>query len=166
MLALEVAAAVLSRGESSRLHQRIVRKDKVGVFAGIYMQALEHPGLMLVFGAHLLPEQAAKVEAAILDEMAKLHKTPVGARELSKAKNQLAAEFVYKLQKVTGLAWQIGLSWILTSDPTGWLDDYDRLMAVSAEDLQRVARTYLRPERLTLVAVPPGGEAGGAGGAK
>ncbi len=170
IIPLEVAAAVLSRGESSRLHQRIVRKDKVGVFAGTYMEAMEHPGLMLVFGAHLLPEQAEKVEADILDEMAKLHKTPVGARELAKAKNQLAAEFVYKLQKVTGLAWQIGLSWILTGDPAGWLDDYDKLMAVTAADVQRVARTYLVPEHLTLVAVPPGGkagaEAGGKGGAR
>lgn len=162
--ALEVTAAVLSRGDSSRLHQRIVRKEKVGVFAGVFLEAMEHPGLMLVFGAHLLPEQAAKVEAAILDEMAKLQKSKVGPRELTRVKNQLAAEFVYKLQNVTGLAWQIGQSWILTGDPAAWLDDYDRLMAVSAGDVQRVARTYLKPGRLTLVAVPPGGKAGGAGG--
>ena len=162
--ALEVTAAVLSRGDSSRLHQRIVRKEKVGVFAGVFLEAMEHPGLMLVFGAHLLPEQAAKVEAAILDEMTKLQKSKVGPRELTRVKNQLAAEFVYKLQNVTGLAWQIGQSWILTGDPAAWLDDYDRLMAVSAEDVQRVASTYLKPGRLTLVAVPPGGKAGGAGG--
>ena len=166
MYPLQVLANILSEGDSSRLHQRIVRKDKVGVFAGVYLQQFEEPGLMLVFGAHLAPDQAAKVEAALLDEVAGLQKTVVGAKELQKAKNQLAARFVYGLQKVTGLAWQIGASAIMTGDAKAWLDDYEKILAVSAEDVQRVARAYLKRERLTLVAVPPGGKAGEGGGAK
>jgi predicted Zn-dependent peptidase len=166
MFALQVLASILSDGDSSRLHQRIVRKDKSGVFAGVFQMPSEDPGLMMVFGAHLAPEQAAQVEAGLLDEVAKLQKSPVAARELQKAKNQLAAKFVFGLQEVTGLAYQIGFSWITTGDPASWLDDYEKILAVSAADVQRVAKAYLTPERLTLVAVPPGGQAGSKGGAQ
>ncbi len=166
MYPLQVLANILSEGDSSRLHQRIVRKDKVGVFAGIHLQQFEEPGLMLAFGAHLKADQAAKVEADLLDEVAELQKTIVGPRELQKAKNQLAARFVNGLQKVTGLAWQIGASKILTGDAEAWLDDYEKFLAVTAEDVQRVAQTYLKPQRLTLVSVPPAGKAGAGGGAK
>jgi len=152
---LQVLESVLSQGDSSRLHRRIVRDDKVGVFAGTYLQQLEDPGLMLIFGAYLKPEQGKKLREDLLDEAAKLQNSPLKAHELEKAKNQLAAQFVYALQHVSGLAYQIGVSRIMTGDARAWLDDYDKIMAVSADDVMRVAKTYLTPERLTLVTVPP-----------
>ncbi|HUU01895.1 MAG TPA: pitrilysin family protein [Myxococcota bacterium] len=165
LIPLQVLESVLSQGDSSRLHRRIVRDDKVGVFAGTYLQQFEDPGLMLVFGAYLKPEQGAKLRADLLDEVAKLQKTPLDARQLEKAKNQLAAHFVYGLQHVEGLAYQIGVSSIMTGDARAWLDDYGKILAVSADDVMRVAKTYLTPERLTLVTVPPLGP-GAKGGAR
>ncbi len=165
IIPLQVIESVLSQGDSSRLHRRIVRDDKVGVFAGTFLQQFEDPGLMLVFGVYLKPEQGAKVRADLLDEVAKLQKTPLDARELEKAKNQIAAHFVYALQHVSGLAYQIGVSRIMTGDARAWLDDYGKIMAVSADDVMRVAKTYLTPERLTVVTVPPLGS-GAKGGAQ
>jgi zinc protease len=164
MPALNVLGNILSGGESSRLYQRVVRKDKLGVYAGLYLHELEDPGLMLVFGAYLNAEQGPKVAAAIQDEATRLRDAPVGARELDKAKNQLLAGFVFGLQDVSGLAVQVGHSAILRGDPRAWLDDYPRIQAVTVQDVQRVAKKYLVPERLTLVTVPPGGGAGGGAG--
>ena len=161
---LMVLSSVLSAGESARLHQRIVRKDKVGAFTGAYLEALEDPGLMLIFGAHLAPDQAQKLEAALIDEVVKLQKAPISQLELSKAKNQLAAQFIFQIQTLKGLTWYIGLSKFLNDDAKAWLDEYDRILAVTAADIQRVAKTYLTRKRLTVVAVPPGGAAGAKGG--
>ncbi len=160
IVALRVAMSILSDGESSRLNQRIVRKDKIGVGAGGQLLALEHPGLFLVFAAHLAPEEAGKCEKAIGEEVGKLGKAGPTAKELEKAKNQLSARFVFGLETVTGLAQQIGTSWINTGDPRAWLAEYDAIQAVTAADVTRVVKTYLQPGNMTVMLVPP--FAGGA----
>ena len=60
----------------------------------------------------------AKLKAALDDEIAKLATTKVEPRELQKAKNQLAAQAVYQRERVSGLASNIGVDWVVTHDPT------------------------------------------------
>lgn len=161
---LQVAAAILSNGESSRLYQRIVRKDQIGVYAAGQVLALEHPGLFFLIGAYLQPEQGEKVEQALLEEVGRLATEKIGERELEKAKNQLAANFVFGLESVDGLASQIGMAQITQGDPRAWLDAYAAYQAVSADDVVRVAKAYLVPENLTMVVVPPTGQGAQGGG--
>jgi len=162
--ALQVLQTILSGGESSRLHGRLVRDDKVAVAATGSNFVLEHPGVFGVFAAFLAPDQADKVEAAMLDEVAKLRSKAPSAREVRKAKNQLLAGYVFGLESVNGLAQQVGLSWINTGNPGHWRGDIAGYEAVTPADVQRVASTYLTEDKLTLVTIPPGGSA--AGGAQ
>jgi zinc protease len=156
---LRVLAGILAHGESSRLYERVVRKDQLGVFAGGSLFAFEDPGLFVIFGGYLAPDREPKLEAAMLDEIARLQKEPVTADELTKARNQLAAGFVFGLESVEGIAAQIGQSRLLRGDARAWIDDYAKYQAVTADDVQRVAKTYLDPTNLTLVIVPPAGGA-------
>ncbi|MBI4512106.1 MAG: insulinase family protein [Deltaproteobacteria bacterium] len=152
---LRVITSILSDGESSRLHQRLVRKDRIGVQAGAFIEPQEDPTVLIVYGAHLAQEQRDKVEAALMDEVGRLARERVSERELAKAKNQLAADLVVGLQNVEGIATQVGLSKVIKGNPLEWLDAYDKYLAVTSEDIQRVARSYLLPSRLTVVLVPP-----------
>jgi zinc protease len=153
--ALSVLGNILSGGESARLYQRIVRKDKVGVYAAGQSFPFEEMGLYFVIGVFLSPEQQQPVEAALFDEVAQLQKDPVGPEELAKAKNQLTAGFVFGLQGVEGLAAQIGQSKLMRGDARAWVGDYEAYQAVTAEDVMRVAKEYLVPENLTVVVIPP-----------
>jgi zinc protease len=155
--ALQVLLGILSGGESSRLFRRVVRGDRSGVFAGGQLMVLEDPGMLIVFGVHLAPEQGARVEQALLEEVDRLAREPVRDEELVKAKNQITARFVFGLEGVEGLAAQLGSSKVLVGDARAWVDDYDRILAVTAADVMRVARAYLRRENLTLVVIPPAG---------
>jgi zinc protease len=157
--AIEVLSLILSGGESSRLHKRLVRTDKSAVFAGGQPFLREHPGMYLVF-AVFKPGQGDKAEKALDDEVAKLAKFPPTARELKKAKNQIAAGFVFGLEGVRGLAQQIGMSWIQSGDPTRFVKDLEKYRAVTAKDVQRVAKRYLKPAHQTVVVVPA--KSGGA----
>jgi zinc protease len=152
---LQVLGNILSGGASSRLYQRIVRKDQIGVDAGGQMSAFEDPGLFVVFAEYLKPEQGEKVTAALLDEIERVQREPVSAEELLKAKNQITAGYIFGLEGVDGLASQIGASRILLGDATAWVDDYAKYQAVTADDILRVAKTYLAKENLTLVTTPP-----------
>ncbi len=157
MFALEVLAKVLSDGESSRLHKRLVRKDKVAVAAAGQLFALEHPGLFVTFGVYMTPDQGAKVEAALADEIAKVRNWGIKKRELKKAKNQLLSDYVFGLEGVGGLAQQIGFSWINTGDPAWFVGSMDKYEAVALADVRRVAKEYLNDSNLTVVVIPPKG---------
>jgi len=155
MVAIKLAASILTDGESSRIKQRIVHKDKIGVGAGGQVLALEHPGMFFVFAAHLRPEEAGRCEKAMAEEVARLGSAGPTPKELEKARNQMTSRFVFGLESVGGLAQQIGMSWINTGDPRAWLEEYDAIQAVTAADVMRVVKTYLTPSNLTSMIVPP-----------
>jgi zinc protease len=155
--ALQVLSLILGTGDSSRMMKRLVHKDKIAVQAGGQILVREHPGLFAIIGAFLDPKQTEKVEAALLDEIAKMQKKGPTKRELTKAKNTVVSSFVSGLENVRGLANQIGTSWILTGDASQFLRDVPQYNAVTAADVKRVANTYLVKTNLTVVVIPPAG---------
>ena len=159
--ALEVAATLLSEGESSRLYRTLVREKELalGVDADNPFSSRD-PGLFSL-SAEVAPGKTADVvEEALVAEIGRLQNEPVAARELEKAKNQLEAAFVFGQDSIFGQAMLLARYEIASS----WRD-VDRYIpavrAVSAEDVKRVARRYLVPENCTtgrLVPLPPKGE--------
>ena len=75
----------------------------------------------------------------------------IAAEELDKAKNQLAAGFVFGLQTVDGVAGALGRARYVEGDWRRFVQGADRYLAVTADDVQRVARKYLIDTNLTLV---------------
>jgi zinc protease len=159
--ALQLLSLVMGAGDSARLRQRIKTDKKTlavgGVEAATPILEREHPGLFLALGVYRDPKGGDVIEAAMFDEIAKLQAKPPTGDELRKAKNQILAGFVFGLDSPLGLAEQIGQSWILTGDPTQWVKDLDAFEKLTSADLARVAKTYLTPERATVVVVPPRG---------
>ena len=88
----------------------------------------------------------AEAEPALAAEIARLRDTPVGADELAEAKNEILAGALAERETFDGRAFAIGESLVRTGDPS----TLDRRLAligkVTAADVQRVARTYLKPE--------------------
>jgi zinc protease len=164
--ALEVLAAALSTGESSRLHQRLVRREHLAIAAGGVTETLEQPGLFIVYAAYLPDRDAARVQAVLSEEIERVRDKPIGADELDKAKNQLAAAFVFGLQTVDGIAQALGRAQYVEGDWKRFVAGATRYLAVTAADVQRVARKYLVDSNLTRVTLaqpgppppPPGGK--------
>jgi zinc protease len=158
--ALEVLAAVLSGGESSRLHQRLVRKDKLAIAAGGLVESMEDSGLFLAYAAFLPVRDPAKVRQAIYDEIARTRAQPIPAEELEKAKNELAAQNIFGLQTVDGVATDLGQYQYVHGDWREFAKGAARYMAVTAPDLMRVARKYLVETNLTELTLQPGAPPG------
>ena len=160
--ALEVLAAVLSGGESSRLHQRLVRREHLAIAAGGVAETLQQPGLFIVYAAYLPDRDAARVQAVLAEELAAVREKPITAAEIDKAKNQLAAGFVFGLQTVDGIAQALGRAQYVEGDWKRFVEGATRYLAVTAADLQRVAQKYLVDTNLTRVTLaqpaPPEGK--------
>ncbi len=152
---LEVLAAILSNGESSRLHQRLVRKEHLAIAAGGVTESMEHPGLFLVYAAHLPDRDQNRVRKVLLEEVTRVRNEPVTAAELDKAKNQLAAGYIFGLQTVDGIATQLGQYQYVHGDWREFLKGANRYLAVTARDVQRVAAKYLVDNNLTFVGLRP-----------
>jgi zinc protease len=158
---LAVLSTILSDGESSRMHQRLVRREKLALGAGGVLQELEARGLFLIYAAHLPDRDQAKVRDTLLDEIARVRNGGVTAAELEKAKNQLAASYIFELETVDGVAEELGSAQYLEGDWRRFLDQASRTLAVTAADVTRVANQYLVDSNLTLVLLrPPPAEAG------
>jgi zinc protease len=171
MPALEVLQAILSGGESSRLHQRLVRRDHLAIAAGGLVESLEAPGLFIVYAAYLPDRDAARVQQALSEEVARVRDEPVRGDELDKAKNQAAAGYIFGLQTVDGIAHELGEYQEIYGDWHEFLTGATRYLAVTAADVQRVARKYLVDTNLTLVTLqpaprPPASAPAAVGGAK
>jgi zinc protease len=155
---LEVIAAVLSGGKSSRLYQSLVREKHLALSADADHSLLSRDPSLFYLSADLLPgKEVAEVEKALDQEVERLQKEPVGERELEKAKNQMEAAFVYGQDSLFYQAMllaqhEISFDWRA-------IDDYSpSIRKVSAEDIRRVARKYLVPDNRTigiLIPLPP-----------
>ncbi len=145
---LEVFQNVVSGGRTSRLYKALVHTGLASQAGGWDYENPEPT--VFAFEVALRPgvehQQAENALDSVLD---RLREEPVSEHELQKAKNQTKAHFVYAADGVTKLAQQIGYYHII--------HDYDYLHAfpetvdmVTAEDIQRMARTYFTPENRTV----------------
>jgi zinc protease len=153
--ALEVLAAILSGGESSRLNQRLVRTDRLAVAAGGLVESMEDPGLFIVYAAYLPDRSPAKVQQDLASELSRARDHAVTTHELDQAKNQLAAGFIFGLQTVDGVAQALGESQYVEGDWREFAKGATRYLAVTAADVTRVARKYLEGTNLTRVTLEP-----------
>ena len=153
--ALQVLATILSAGESSRMYRRLVRQDQLAVAAGGFAEVMEQSGLFLVYAAHLPDRDQAKIRQTLLGEVARVRTKPVTLAELTKAKNQLSAGYIFGLESVEGVARELGLSQLVEGDWHRFLDASARYDKVTAADVMRVAAKYLVDSNLTFVTLKP-----------
>ncbi len=155
--ALDVASQILSGGRSSRLYQSLVYTAQQALSAyGAYFE-MERAGLFYAFAAVRPDAEIDRVEQLFFAEIARLRDSPVSEAELEKAKRQIEVALVNGLVTNEQLAARIAFDTIGFGRIRPLEERLAQLQAVSAADVQRVARAYLTPERRNVVRVvaPP-----------
>ena len=141
--ALQVAAAVLAAGESSRLNQSLVYRQRIATQAGFSADLRAGPGLLIAYAIAAGGKSPADVAATLLAEVARLATTPPSAAELAKVKTQLVTQAFTSRQTPLGLASAIAEAAVLEGDAARVNTDLDDLQRVTAADVQRVMRRYV-----------------------
>lgn len=158
MPALDVLAALLGNGRSSRLYQEVREKKGVAHSADAWTYSPGNPGL---FGmsATVDPDKFIAAREALLAEVDKMKAEAIPAGELGKAVKQFISGTLSSRKTMQGQAADLGGNWLAAND----LNFSERYLAaikrVTPADLQRVARQYLLPENRTLYALLPAGTA-------
>jgi zinc protease len=153
--ALELLSTLLSSGRTSRLYQKLVYEKRMVLGAGgDYSYLSLDPSLFWFYAAPLPGQTPEAVEQTLLAEIERLKQEVVPEEELARARNQIEASFVWEQDSVFSRASVLGRFEMLGS----WrlLDDYlPKLRAVTAADLQRVARTYFALDRKNVSILLP-----------
>ena len=132
---------------TSRLYQALVEKEFAIDISGGLMTTVD-PGLYRLTATAWPGRPLSDVETALLLEIERLQDSPVTQAELQKAQQQARALFAYASESITHQAFWLGYSEIFADYE--WFTRYlDNIAAVTTEDVQRVAQTYLRPQNRT-----------------
>jgi zinc protease len=154
--ALEVMAGILDGGDSARLASELVRGTAVAASAGAGYDGHDRmETLFLLSGTPSNGHTVEDLEASLLEQVQRLRDTPVDEDELERVKAQIRAEKVYEQDSIFYQAMQIGM---LETVGLSWKDAekyLERIEAVTAEQVQAVARKYLVQDGLTVAELVP-----------
>ena len=154
--ALMVLNGVLDGGNSARFERELVRKQQIAASADAgYSPTARYPVLFLIQATPSRGRTPEELEAAIRAQIRRAQDEPVTAEELERVKAQVAAKNVYTRDSVfyqgmqMGMLETVGLDWRLLDRAL------DRVRAVTAAQVQAVAKKYLIESNLTVTVLEP-----------
>lgn len=135
---------ILASGRTSRLYKKLVRDEKISVSVGAFpgFPGHKYPNLFVFYSFPAQEHTNAENEETILAEVEKLKSELVSADELKKVKRRAKAGLIRSLQSNSGLAGMLCRSELLLGDWRELFKSLDRIEAVTAEDIKRVANEY------------------------
>lgn len=154
--ALTVLAGVLDGGNSGRFASELVRGKSIAAAASAGYSAISRgPGMFMFDGNPANGHTLEQLEAAMLEQIERVTQEPVGEAELARVKAQVAASDVFGRDSVFYQAMRIGTLETVGLDHR-LLDDYVKnIEAVTAKEVQLVAKKYLiNKRRITTVLIP------------
>ncbi len=154
--ALSVMAQILGSGQSSRLHQRLVRQEQAALQSAALSNLRLGPGLIQLIGIANQRVEAERLLELLDEEVDRLKAEGVTEEELNRARNQVRASTVLGRQTVMGRAEALQAANQLYGTPQAVHTTVERVEAVTAEDVQRVAATYLTRENRAVIFTRPG----------
>jgi zinc protease len=154
---LDVIQDVLSGGKTSRLYRKLVEDERIASEAGAMNSAGRYPGWFAVNVELLQGKDRKKAEDLTFAELEKLAAEPITDAELARTKRKLLAGFIFSRESVHNLADALSRASVYTDDAGTFLQSYlDRLLKVTKDDVQRVAKLYLvRKQACVVWSVPP-----------
>jgi zinc protease len=150
--ALDLAVKILGGEGANRLH-RVLRVERGLTYgASAEMETLKRAGELTAV-TNTRPETTGEVLRLIVDEYWRLVRDRVDERELEEAKKYLTGSFPLSIETPDDIAMQI-LDVLFYELPIEELQTFRRRVnAVTVDDIARVAREYLKPDRLSVVLV-------------
>lgn len=153
--AMQMLTTLLSGGQSSRFQKEIVDDQQLAAFVGSFPFALEDAGVFISFGLVNMGKTPEELEQAMDREIERVKTEAIGDKEFQKLRNQIEANFISSNSTVRGVAESLADYHVYFGDANLINNEIERYMAVTKEDIQRVAKKYLDPEnRVQLYYLP------------
>ena len=153
--ALDIAAAVLGGGTSSRLYKRLVRGTQQASSVDVDSYGSAKSGTFDVTVSIRPGKSDDRTKQVINQELRKIRTKNITDRELKRVKNEVMLSYLGGLKTIAGKAQWLALQEVQRGDYRVIFADLDKYNAVTADDVRRVAKTYLKGSKQSVVRVVP-----------
>jgi predicted Zn-dependent peptidase len=152
--ALEVLASILGGGMSSRLFLEV--REKRGLAYSVHAWVEKYPDTgYLAVQAGVEHGKLEKTIGTIIAELRKIRRTKVSAKELAKVKANMKGTMALSLETSGAIAQNAASSLVSVGRVRSMEEVVEGIDAVTAADIQRVAKDILRTEGLNLAIIGP-----------
>lgn len=153
--AVKMLSQLLSTGQSSRLYKSLVDEQQLAIEVAAIPLPFEDPGLAIILALPNMGLDCAVLEAAMDKEIDKVRKELVPEKEFQKLKNQVENQIVTQNSTIASRAGTLAENYTYYKDANRINTDLNKYLAVTQEDLKRVANDYFRKEnRVVLYYLP------------
>lgn len=154
--AVEMMNQLLSSGQSSRLYKSIVDQKQLALQIAAIPLPFEGPGLSIILAIPNMGVDPAELEQAIDEEINRLKTELITEREYEKLRNQIENNMVSSNATMASRAHNLATYYTYYGN-TGLINtEIEKYMAVSREDIRRVAQEYFNPENRVVLYYLPG----------
>ena len=148
--AVKVLSTILGGGMAGRLFVELRDKSALAYTAASYYDPVHESGALILY-LGTAPQNAARAESALMREVARVRDEPVPADELARAKGYLLGRYAMDRRTNERIAWYLAfyaVEGVGLEYPARYRA---RVEAVTAADIQRVARTYLASPTILIL---------------
>ena len=142
--ALDILAAVLGDGRSSRMYRSLVYEQRSARDVNVFHHDQEIAGEFIMQATANPDHSLDELESELLRQLDDIRSGNLAEREIERAVNRIQASHVFQLERSGGFggrADQLNYYNTYTGDPAFINKDLDRYMAITVEDVRRAAAT-------------------------
>ena len=140
--AVSMLGTLLSQGQSSRFYKSLVDEEQKAVFVGNFPLGLEDPGAAIAFGIANMGTGLDALESSMENQISLVQKELISDNEFQKLRNQTENDFVSGNSRIAGIAESLANYEMYFGDANLINTELERYLAVTKEDIQRVANKY------------------------
>ena len=149
--AMDMLNNVLAKGQSSRLYKSLVDKQQKAMQVASISMSLEDPGMTLAFALPNAGVENKDLEDALVAEIEDVRNNLISEKEFNKLKNQIENDFVNGNRKLARIAENLATNYTYYENTNLINTELDKYLAVTREDIQRVAKKYFGPENRVVI---------------
>ncbi len=149
MPALDLLAAILGQGESSRLTESVRDRKRLVDQIFAYSDTPVGPGLMMI-GMTLDSDKLIPAARQVLNQIGRIQEYGVFDWELDRVKRQIESDSIFARETMAGRARRIGFFTFISDNPAYEKTYLDQIEKIDSQEIQRVARKYLSVSRLAM----------------
>jgi len=148
--AIDLLGDILSRGQSSRLYQQLVKEKEIFTSISSFTMGTIDPGLLVISGRVREGVDLREAEAEVTKVIETVIHELVESDELEKVKNQAYATLEFGEVEVMNRAMNLAFS-ALSGDVNIVNEEGEKIKSVTRQDIQRVAKQILREENSSVM---------------
>jgi predicted Zn-dependent peptidase len=155
--ALEALANIIGRGRSSRLYENLVKQKKIAIQASCSsgFPGDKFPNLFFFFAVSAQGKTSAECQAAIEEEIERIKKESVTEDELTKFKRTTVKSLIAQMKSNTQMAAMLTYADVVLGSTDEVFNQVEKVRAITAEDIKRVANQYLVKTNRTIGEIIP-----------